>query len=855
MDGAKAGPAGTGPILDGEAGRSQADGTERLLTLGSAFAGGLLAALVFARAPDTLLLAVAAAFAGLGLCEAALLVRRVVLGNAAVPAAPAGTGDAEMLAFDTATDGLAVVEDGARVLRANAAYHHLLPDATGLPPEQALSLRPGGRAAVGRLLDALAEGRPGTAELPPEPGVGAGALALDVVPLARSRQVLWRLRRLPETIAPPAAIAPEETTAPLIATGPSANPASVAAAGDAATPLAGGIAPQAAEEIPAGLVTIAQDRIVAANETFCRLVGLAPADLAAPRPLADLVRPAHLARLKVALAMARGPQTLTLDLLDPAGQSVPVLLRLVVETPGEAAAVVLPAPAAPAATGGVEGGLFFQRAPLALARVDPAGVIHSANGAFDLLFARTPSEDGRILSALVAERDRADLDAALARAAEPGQAQAPGLVFCDVALPGPGGRSARLYAARLGAGGPGGDIALCAVDTTAQKALEAQFTQSQKMEAVGHLAGGVAHDFNNLLTAIIGFCDLLIARHRPSDPSFPDIMQIKQNANRAADLVGQLLAFSRRQTLRPNVTQLTDVISDVSAMLRRLIGERITLDVRHGRGLWPVKVDANKFEQVIVNLAVNARDAMPDGGTLTVRTANVPASACAGYGGGLPEADHVLIEVEDTGTGIPPEVVDKIFEPFFTTKEVGKGTGLGLSTVYGIVQQTGGTLQVASEPGRGSTFRVFLPRHVGESATAVAAPAVAEEKSHDLTGHGRVLLVEDEDAVRAFAARALSARGYEVILAASGAEALTQMERVGGSVDLVVSDVVMPEMDGPSLLRVLRAREPGLKFIFMSGYAEEAFARNLPQSESFSFLPKPFSLKDLVGAVNAALKG
>ncbi|MCG6859241.1 MAG: PAS domain-containing protein [Salaquimonas sp.] len=405
-----------------------------------------------------------------------------------------------------------------------------------------------------------------------------------------------------------------------------------------------------------------------------------------------------------------------------------------------------------------------------------------------------------------------------------------------------------------------------AMDTTEQRALEEQFAQGQKMQAVGQLAGGVAHDFNNVLTAIIGFSDLLLTSHRPSDPAFQDIMNIKQNANRAASLVRQLLAFSRRQTLRPEVLQLSEVLSDLKMLLDRLLGEKVTLSVVHGRDLWPVKADLSQFEQVVINLSVNARDAMPEGGELSIRTRNVESGDVADYGyKDIPEADYVLIEVEDGGTGMTPDVLEKIFEPFFSTKEVGKGTGLGLSTVYGVVKQTGGFIYPESTPGKGTTFRVFLPRHVPEEveeeegdAETGEAEAVSGEKvkSRDLTGSACVLLVEDEDAVRAFASRALAARGYEVHEASSGVEALEAMEEISEKVDIVVSDVVMPEMDGPTLFTELRKSHPDLKFIFMSGYAEDAFEKNLPDSETrnFAFLPKPFTLKQLATAVKEMLE-
>ncbi|MET0313552.1 MAG: response regulator, partial [Hansschlegelia sp.] len=284
----------------------------------------------------------------------------------------------------------------------------------------------------------------------------------------------------------------------------------------------------------------------------------------------------------------------------------------------------------------------------------------------------------------------------------------------------------------------------------------------------------------------------------------------------------------------------------------------VKLELVHGRDLWKVKADLNQFEQVIINLVVNARDAMGDaGGLVTVRTRNVPASEVPSFGDvELTPGDYVLIDVEDTGPGIPPEILDKIFEPFFSTKEVGKGTGLGLSTVYGIVKQTDGYVFALSEPGKGATFRILLPRHTGVEAEEAkpTAAASAAASAQDMTGRGTVLLVEDEDAVRAFGARALASRGYTVIEANSGVEALERMKEHGPSIELVVSDVVMPEMDGPSLLRELRKTQPHLKIIFVSGYAEDAFKKNLPEGETFAFLPKPFSLKQLVQAVKDTME-
>ena len=496
---------------------------------------------------------------------------------------------------------------------------------------------------------------------------------------------------------------------------------------------------------------------------------------------------------------------------------------------------------------------FFNSAPIAIATCAADGTISRTNAAFARQFAaeNTGNEDSLVtLADLLSEEDRPPLEAALAEAVEHQKAANP----LSVTFKGDKRRSGRLFISPVPDSDPGKDAIIAyTIDTTDQRALEAQFAQGQKMQAVGQLAGGIAHDFNNVLTAIIGFSDLLLANHKPTDPSFQDIMNIKQNANRAAGLVRQLLAFSRRQTMRPQVLNITEAISDLSMLLRRLIGETIQLKVEQGKDVWPVKADLSQLEQVIINLAVNARDAMPDGGALTIRTANIDAGEVATLGQSMmPEEDYVLIEIVDTGTGMPPEVMEKIFEPFFSTKEVGKGTGLGLATVYGIVKQTGGFVFPESKVGVGTTFKIYLPRVVPTEEDVVEKIETKPTPS-DLSGQGTILLVEDEDAVRAFAARALASRGYKVLEAETGAVALEVMEEVEGEVDLVVSDVVMPEMDGPTLLVELRKANPELKIIFVSGYAEEAFKKNLPEGEKFVFLPKPFSLKQLAKAVKETI--
>jgi two-component system cell cycle sensor histidine kinase/response regulator CckA len=513
---------------------------------------------------------------------------------------------------------------------------------------------------------------------------------------------------------------------------------------------------------------------------------------------------------------------------------------------------------------------FFHNTPMAIATVDREGKIARTNALFARLFnpvLKGESTHDRSIISVVAERDRPRLEEALRQAAE-GQGE---IAPVDGALDGSGDRSARFFVTAVEEQDRDQEAAIVyALDTTEQRALENQVAQQQKMETIGRLAGSVAHDFNNLLGAIMMATDFLLNAHRPTDPSFQDIMQIKQNANRAASLVRQLLAFSRKQTLRPQVLDLGEAVSDLTVLLRRLIGEKVQLDVVHGRDLWPVRADIGQFEQSIINLAVNARDAMPDGGRLTLRTTNVGAEESARFQyKGMPIGEYVLVEAADNGSGIAPELIDKIFDPFFTTKEIGKGTGLGLATVYGFIKQTGGFIYVDSVIEQGTTFRVFIPRYIpavddvqapqisGADAPAFAGAIAAAEEvrraATDLTGHGTILLVEDEEGLRALNARGLISRGYKVIEAGNGVEAIEQFEQHGGDVDLVVSDVVMPEMDGPTLFKELRQRNPAIKMIFVSGYAEDAFQKSLPDPGQFNFLPKPFTLKQLVAEVKESM--
>jgi two-component system cell cycle sensor histidine kinase/response regulator CckA len=496
---------------------------------------------------------------------------------------------------------------------------------------------------------------------------------------------------------------------------------------------------------------------------------------------------------------------------------------------------------------------FFEEAPFGIALIDDKGGVLEGNRAFRHMAGLIDGPvAARQLAELLRSEDRPDLSGRLERLATGGVGSGP----LDARLrAGERETVVSIFANRIERDDVGGPrLIVYMLDTTDQKKLETQFAQSQKMQAVGQLAGGIAHDFNNLLTAMIGFCDLLLQRHQPGDASFADIMQVKQNANRAANLVRQLLAFSRQQTLQPKVLDITDALTELSHLLRRLIGASIELSIVHSRDLFLVRVDQGQLEQVIINLAVNARDAMQEGGNLIIRTRNESRTQMEQRGSEIiPPGDFVVIEVADTGTGIPPENLQRIFEPFFSTKEVGSGTGLGLSTVYGIVKQTGGFVFVDSEVGKGTTFTIMLPRYHGTREVEGAA-AAADDRKGDLTGAGTVLLVEDEDAVRLFGSRALRNKGYKVVEAKSGDAALDVLQNYAGSIDLMITDIVMPQMDGTQLIRHVRERMPDLKVICISGYAEESFRKRLDTVEGIHFLPKPFSLDQLAGKVKEVLR-
>jgi len=498
---------------------------------------------------------------------------------------------------------------------------------------------------------------------------------------------------------------------------------------------------------------------------------------------------------------------------------------------------------------------LFSDAPVGIVMLDIRGEVIDCNKAFlKLLGLHRDGVIGRPLSERISKEDSGDTDAQLSKVV---MGIMPATLL-DVRMPAGGERelTASLFVSSITDDeGEVVGLVIHVIDTTEQKNLEVQFNQAQKMQAVGQLAGGVAHDFNNLLTAMGGFCDLLLDRHGSDDPSFSDIMQIKQNTNRAGNLVRQLLAFSRRQTLQPKVIAITDALNDLSNLLRRLIGENITLELNHGIDVDLIRTDPGQFDQVIINLAVNARDAMPGGGVIDISTERVAVETSIQRGHEvMPAGEYILIKVVDTGSGIAKEDIGRIFEPFFSTKVVGEGTGLGLSTVYGIIRQSDGYIFVDSALGEGSTFSLYLPAFSAAEADYSGGGYINEVVDEsDLTGGETVLLVEDEDAVRLFGARALRNKGYRVLEANDGEHALDVINEYGEPIDLILTDVMMPGMDGHTLVRLVLEELPEIKVILMSGYTEDAIPGEITSDASINFLSKPFSLQDLASKVKDVL--
>ena len=619
------------------------------------------------------------------------------------------------------------------------------------------------------------------------------------------------------------------------------------------------------DNVPVGLASVAADgTLLHINGTLARWLGRSPKAVVEQHLTLPDIAAGEGSGLVSRLTGRSEEQTgaLDVDLIREDGRVMPVRLLArsvpsgngltvaVVDLAGEGAAEL------PSDASGARFARFFQSAPFGIAIIGSDGRIGSANTAFCRLLLDGGSGAGMSASEVLGR----SADAETREAVEKGLKRVISGRVHNVPIEITGGAKrehvTRVFMSPFPAGGAREAAILYVVDATEQKALEARFAQSQKMEVVGKLAGGIAHDFNNMLTAILGFSDMLLAQHRTKDVAYKDLKNIKDSASRAAELVRKLLALARQQTLQNEVLSLGDVLADQFNMLKRFLGETSELKISTAPDLWHVMVDQHEFEQALFNLVTNAKDAMGDGGAVTIRARNVPERETQKFEHReFVAGEYVLIEVADTGSGMSREVMDKIFEPFFTTKAVGKGTGLGLASVYGMVKQSGGYIYPDSEPGKGTTFRIYLPRYHADEEGAVPrkeSKEKKEQKAADLTGTGRVLLVEDEEVVRNFAARALKRQGYKVLEAGSGVEALEVMEKNKGKIDIVVSDVVMPEMDGPTLLKELRKRNPDLKIIFVSGYPNDAFKASLGD-ENFAFLPKPFSLPQLAAKVKEEL--
>jgi two-component system cell cycle sensor histidine kinase/response regulator CckA len=828
-------------------------------------------ALVSAKAAEPVLLGLLAILAMVGsFFLFGLAAGHIRIGNSVAPA-----GDVAATAADLADPGIMITARDGAIVYANATYNALAGvdgDGEPRPLETAFAGEPQAAECLFRLLRAAELGEARTEEFRVRALEGkdraARWLRVGVRPIAAG----------PDSVA--ASVKAQCLWQVLDVTSDRAREAEVVR----------GLETEIAryEAMPVGVLrATAEGRIVHLNATLCGWLGLdREAIVTRELSLGDIVAGNSEALILTSAAKAGGQMCrLDLDLLreDGAGLPVEIVCRMDrTAEHGQMLDILAIARASAKVPAGIGAGAearyerLFQSAPFGIATLGPEGTILGFNAAFARMFDQDGLAQATTVGRLVGATGDADAVKAVDTAVAEVRLGRPTLAPIEISFGPERQQTRRFYLSPIPEGTAPGEAALLyVIDATEQKALELKYAQSTKMEAVGKLAGGIAHDFNNVLTAIIGFSDLLLQTHRSVDPAHRDIMNIKKEAVRAAGLVRQLLAFSRRQTLMPEVLDLNEVATEYSVMMTKLIGEKVTLKIASDRDLWHVKADRTQLEQVLMNLAVNARDAMPTGGKLTIRTRNVTERASLKLRHlSVQPCEYVMIEVEDTGTGMPPEVMAKIFEPFFSTKDVGKGTGLGLSTVYGIVKQTGGYVFPESAPGKGTTFRVYLPRHepdpvTAESAAAKAAggnavgratpaqggvlPAAAaapkKTVSRDLTGTGRVLLVEDEDSVRSFAVRALRRQGYEVLEATTGAEALDLVAAQTQPIDLVVSDVVMPEMDGPTMLTEMRKSRPDLKVIFVSGYPDDRFKNLLDPDAQFAFLPKPFTLPQLAEKV------
>ena len=756
---------------------------------------------------------------------------------------------------DAWPDGILITTPLGQAVYGNAAFEALVPNASTrglLAVESWLAGEPSASEALFRLVRAGERGESRTEEI--ESPVGARAAGMhrifrvSVAPLKidggePGALVLWRI---------------SDITVELAAQRMAARVTQLRL--------------EAYDTAPAGLLVLDADHaIVHMNATIEQWLGLSDTSGDAGPATLDAVFAAHGAEIlrrhfeRHADAAFQCP----LDMVVRAGRRLPVRVMAAARNSdsdllpgGRILAVVRAEWADPLAITGETADRSFMRhyqaAPFGIATVTSTGEIASANCAFaGMVLDGAGGIDELAIDVLCRDATpeaRALVEACLTEVIA-GQA---GLAPVDFAADRGGKLARRLYAVPLApAAGTTEAAILYVVDTSEQRELEAKFAQSQKMEAIGKLAGEMAHNFNNVLTAIIGSAELMLQTFRASDPAHKDIQNIRQSAFRAAELVNQLMSFSRQQTLRLEFAHLGEWLAELRPTVKAAVGEKIELSISSDRDLWYVKADRTQIQQVLMNFASNSRDAMPGGGSFKLHARNVTEREVLRLPhGGIPVAEYVVIEAEDTGSGIPADVMAKIFDPFFTTKDIGKGTGLGLASVYGIVKQLGGFIFPESSVGRGAVFRIYLPRAYPDNESELAAHQKAVKKDVkpiDLTGNATVLIVEDEDMVRSVAVRQLVRLGYRVLEAGNGFEAIDVIAAEKGAVDLVISDVVMPEMDGPTFLKAVRPANPDLKFIFVSGHTNDAFRETIGQDETFAFLQKPFSLPQLAQKVKEEL--
>ncbi|MEY2759125.1 MAG: hypothetical protein RIR33_2903 [Pseudomonadota bacterium] len=753
----------------------------------------------------------------------------------------------------------ALISDrGGASVAANRAYQelaqlaHEVGDSAHAPSvDRLFSSNPGMAAPIYRLSKAAKTGVPRTELLPAllfGDSLTPTQFEASVAPLGKTR-ALWRLRKV-----------------------------------DASAAAGGSVDARAlyVEDAPVGFFSARRDnRVVYINQTLRQMLGLPDGEHALR--LEDIMRPEGLKlvkrdvrgqssqRAEVILRARDGVETAATLITTWSGKGGDALTRSIVYVANAseqtarrtAPAIATAATAEERVSGGRIDDSMFTDAPLGIVRLDGEGVesavMLDANRALVEMTGGRAQPGARFADLFVADQGTAALAAELAKALDGAR---------TFKLAGSADRSADVFVMLDRQGRP---AAAYVIDTTEKRDLEKRLAQGEKLQALGNMAGGLAHEFNNILAGIILNVDKLQIRHPPGDPTFFELKSINEFAARGAQLVRTMLAFTRQQTFVPEVFDVTDALSDYYTLLRDIIDERIKLDIVHGRDLPRIKADKGQLETVVTNLCTNARDAMIEkngGGRLLIRTSRSDAAAARKDGFvHVTDGDYALIEVVDDGGGIAPEILEKIFEPFFTTKAEGKGTGLGLATCYGIVKQLGGFIYPVSKVGRGTTFKIFLPAWTGvveeapaesmlEAPTAapVAEPVQASRGGGDLAGRGSILLVEDEDGVRGIAAQLLQSFGYQVVEASDGEQALEIIKQQAGTIDLLISDVVMPGMDGPALLKEARPWLTKTRVMFISGYAERDLAKALEDDRAISFLPKPFTLKQLAERVKAELR-